>query len=53
MWMLADLHRFFKSQPWQTRIAYALMLLLATIYLVTQILMAVMWLAGEAPLDTV
>jgi hypothetical protein len=51
MWPLPELSRLFKNQPWQNRVAYSLMLLLAVLYLLTQIAMAVMWLAGEAQID--
>ena len=53
MWTVADMQRLFKRESWQIRIAYSVMMLLAVLYLLTQILTAIMWLAGEAPLDTV
>ena len=51
MWPLRELSGLFKNQPWQNRVAYSLMLILAVLYLLTQIAMAVMWLAGEAQID--
>ena len=53
MWTVADLQRLFKKESWQIRIAYSVMMLLALVYLLTQILTAIVWLAGQAPLDSV
>ena len=53
MWLIADLQRLFEHEPWRTRIAYALMLLFAALYLLTQIAMVIVWLATESQLDSV
>jgi hypothetical protein len=50
---IGELKRFIKDEPWQNRIAYTFMLLLAVLYLLGQIAMAIVWLAGEAQLDNV
>ena len=50
---LAELDRLFRSEPWQNRIAYAFLLLLALLYLITQIAMVVVWIVGQAQLDIV
>jgi hypothetical protein len=53
MWSLGEVKSFFGNEPWQNRIAYIFMLLLAVLYLLSQIAMAIMWLAGGAQLDSV
>jgi hypothetical protein len=50
MSLMADLQQLFKNESWQNRIAYAL-LLLAVVYLLSQVAMAIVWLATEAQLD--
>jgi hypothetical protein len=51
MSLMADLQQLFKNESWQNRIAYALLLLLAVVYLLSQVAMAIVWLATEAQLD--
>jgi hypothetical protein len=51
MWLIADLQRLFKNESWQDRIAYAVLLLLAVLYLLSQVAMAIVWLATEAQVD--
>jgi hypothetical protein len=51
MWLIADLQRLFKNESWENRIAYAFLLLLAVLYLLSQVAMAIVWLATEAQLD--
>jgi hypothetical protein len=51
-WFIAELRRLFQNQPWKNRIAYAFMLLLAVLYLLSQIVVGIVWLAGEAQLDS-
>lgn len=48
-----EFRQLFENQPWQNRIACIFMLLLALLYLVSQIGMAVLWIAGQAQLDSV
>ena len=50
---VSDLQRFFTKESWQNRIAYGVLLLFAVLYLLTQMLMAIMWVAGEAPLNSI
>ena len=52
MWILIELRQLFQSEPWPNRIAYVVMLLLALLYLLSQIAMVLMWIAGEAQLDS-
>ena len=52
MWLIAKLRQRFGNQPWGNRIACAFLLLLAVLYLLCQIGMAIVWLAGEAQLDS-
>ena len=51
MWLIADLRQLFEHEPWKNRIAYAVLLLLAALYLLVQIGMAIAWLATGAMLD--
>ena len=53
MRLIADLQTLFKNESWQNRIVYALLLLFAALYLLSQIAMALVWLATEAQLDSV
>jgi hypothetical protein len=43
--------RFFRSLPWQDRIAYAFLLLLAVLYVITQIGMLMIWIAGAGSIE--
>jgi len=52
MWILTEFRQLFQNEPWPNRIAYVLMLLLALLYVVSQIAMVVLWIAGEAQLDS-
>ena len=52
MWSSTEFRQFFQSEPWPNRIAYVVMLLLALLYLLSQLAMIVMWIAGEAQLDS-
>jgi hypothetical protein len=47
-----DFRQLFENEPWQNRVAYVLMLVLAVLYVVSQIAMAVLWIAGRAQLDS-
>ena len=51
MSLIADFQRWFKNESWENRIASALLLLLAVLYLLSQVAMAIVWLATEAQLD--
>jgi hypothetical protein len=53
MWLLADVQRLVRDESWKARIAYGSILFLALLYLVSQIGMAILWLAGQAQLDIV
>ena len=53
MWSLGEVKSFLRNEPWQNRVAYIFMLVLAVLYLTSQIAMAIIWLAGEAQLDSV
>jgi hypothetical protein len=52
MWSSIEFRRLFENERWPSRIAYILMLLLAVLYIVSQIAMAILWIAGEAQLDS-
>ncbi len=52
MTIVGGLHRLLEREPWYRRIAYALLALIAVLYVVTQIAMVVLWFAGEMQLDT-
>ena len=51
MWLATELRQLFHQEPLQNRIAYILLLLLALIYLLSQIGMAMLWIAGQAQVD--
>ena len=51
MSLIDDLQRLFKNESWQNRIVYALLLLLAVLYLLSQFAMAIVWLVTAAQLD--
>jgi hypothetical protein len=53
MWLVSELRQLFHGEPLQNRIAYVLMLLLALLYLLSQVGMAVLWIVGQAQLDNV
>jgi hypothetical protein len=52
VWQVAELRKLFQGESLQKRTAYVLLMLLALLYLLSQIGMAVLWIAGQAQVDS-